>query len=52
VPYVFRRHTESKQAMALRRVMFRGVTKVCDEWDLACAACNLRRLRARGVAAA
>jgi len=24
--------------MTLRRFMFRGVTKVCDEWDLACAA--------------
>jgi len=24
--------------MALRRFMFRGVTKVRDEWDLACAA--------------
>jgi len=24
--------------MALRRFMFRGVTKVCDEWDLTCAA--------------
>jgi len=38
VPHVFRRHAESKQAMALRRFMFRGVTKVRDEWDLACAA--------------
>jgi len=26
--------------MALRRFMFRGVTKVRDEWDLACAACG------------
>jgi len=24
--------------MALRRFMIRGVTKVRDEWDLACAA--------------
>src|SRR5437899_3129846 len=35
VPHVFRRHAESKQAMALRRFMFRGVTKVRDDWDLA-----------------
>jgi len=32
--------------------MFRGVTKVRDECDLACAALNRRRLRARGGAAA
>jgi len=38
VPHLFRRHAESKEAMALRRFMFRGVTKVCDEWDLTCAA--------------
>src|SRR5207244_12883187 len=38
VPHVFRRHAESKRAMALRRFMIRGVTKVRDEWDLACAA--------------
>jgi len=38
VPHVFRRHTESKQAIALRRFMFRRVTNVRDEWDLACAA--------------
>jgi len=38
VPHVFRRHAASKQAMALRRFMFRGVTKVRDEWDLAGAA--------------
>ena len=38
--------------MALRRFMFRGVTKVRDEWDLALRRLNLRRLRARGVAAA
>jgi len=38
VPHVFRRPAESKQAMALRRFMFRGVTKVCDEWDITCAA--------------
>src|SRR5207245_3911037 len=30
----------------------RGVTKVRDEWHLPCAALNLRRLRALGVAAA
>jgi len=51
VPHVFRRHAESKQAMGFRRFMFRGVTKVRDEGDLACAALNRRR-RARGVAAA
>ena len=38
--------------MGFRRVIFRGVTKVRDEWDVPCAALNLRRLRARGVAAA
>jgi len=38
VPPVFRRHAESKQAMGFRRFMFRGVTKVRDEWDLTCAA--------------
>jgi len=36
----------------LRQFIFRGVTKVRDEWDLPCAALNLRRLRALGVAAA
>ena len=49
---VFRRHAEIKQAMGFRRVIFRGVTKVRDEWDLPCAALNLRRLRALGLAAA
>ena len=38
--------------MGFRRFIFRGVTKVRDEWDLPCAALNLRRLRALGVAAA
>jgi len=38
VPRVFRRHAESKQAMGFRGFMFRGVTKVRDEWHLACAA--------------
>jgi len=52
VPHVFRRHAESKQAMGFRRFMFRGVTKVRDDGDLACAALNRRRLRAWGVAAA
>jgi len=52
VPHVFRRHAESKQAIGFRRFMFRGVTKVRDECDLACAALNRRRLRARGGAAA
>jgi len=28
----------AKQAMGFRRFMFRGVTKVRDEWDLTCAA--------------
>src|SRR5439155_23682129 len=32
----------------LRQFIFRGVTKVRDEWDLPCAALNLRRLRALG----
>jgi len=33
--------------MGLRRFIFRGVTKVRDEWDLPCAALNLRRAGAR-----
>jgi len=52
VPHVFRRHAESKQAMGFRRFMFRGVTKVRDDGDLACAALSLCRLRALGGAAA
>jgi len=36
--------------MALRRFMLRGVAKVRGEWDLVCAAFNLRRLRAIAVA--
>src|SRR5213082_2497776 len=40
VPHVFRRHAESKRAMALRRFMIRGVTKVRDEWDRTCAGCE------------
>jgi len=38
--------------MGFRRFTFRGVTKVRDEWDLACGALNRRRPRALGVAAA
>ena len=38
--------------MGFRRFTFRGVTKVRDEWDLACAALNRRRLQALGVMAA
>ena len=38
--------------MGFRRFIFRGVTKVRDEWDLRCAALNLRRLRALSVASA
>ena len=37
--------------MGFRRFMFRGVTKVREEWDLACAALKCR-LRALGGAAA
>ena len=33
--------------MGFRRFIFRGLTKVRDEWDLPCAALNLRRLRPR-----
>src|SRR5947208_2674632 len=29
---VFRRHAEIKRAMGVRRFIFRGVTKVRDEW--------------------
>ena len=47
----FRRHAEIKQAMGFRHFMSRGVTKVRDG-DLALRRLNLRRLRARGVAAA
>src|SRR5437764_7414513 len=52
VPHVCRRHAESKQAVGFRRLIFRGVTKVRDGWDVPCAGLNLRRLRALGVAAA
>ena len=38
--------------MGFRRFMFRGLTKCANEWDVACAALNLRRLRVLGVAAA
>jgi len=34
--------------MGFRRFIFRGVTKVRDEWDLPCAALNLRRQGALG----
>jgi transposase len=37
---------EIKHAMGFRRCMLRGYAKVCGEWDLVSAACNLRRLRA------
>lgn len=37
---------EIKQAMGFRRVMLRGRAKVCGEWNLVSAACNLRRLHA------
>ena len=43
-------HAEIKCAMAFRRFMLRGVAKVRGEWDLVCAAFNLRRLRAIAVA--
>jgi len=36
--------------MGFRRLTFRGVTKVRGEWDLVCAAFNLRRLRTFAVA--
>ena len=45
-----RPHAEIKCAMAFRRFMLRGVAKVRGEWDLVCAAFNLRRLRAIAVA--
>jgi IS5 family transposase len=35
--------------MGVRRVALRGVAKVGGEWDLVCAAFNLRRLRALGL---
>lgn len=36
---------EIKATMGLRRFALRGVSKVRGEWDLVCAAFNLRRLR-------
>jgi len=36
--------------MAFRRFMLHGLAKVHGEWDLVCAAFNLRRLRAFAVA--
>jgi len=36
--------------MAFRRFMLRGLAKVHGEWDLVCAAFNLRRLHAFAVA--
>jgi len=51
VPHVFRRHAESKQAMGFRDFMFRGVTKMRDRMGPRLRRLNLRRLRARGVAA-
>ncbi len=36
--------------MAFGRFMLRGRAKVRGEWDLVCAAFNLRRLRAFAVA--
>src|SRR5207244_5841863 len=47
VRHVFRRHAEIQQAMGFRRFIFRGVTKVRDEWDLPCAA--LRRRTGRSL---
>jgi transposase len=45
-----RPNAEIKWAMGCRRFMLRGVAKVRGEWDLVCAAFNLRRLRARAIA--
>ncbi len=45
-----RPNAEIKWAMGCRRFMLRGVAKVRGEWDLVCAAFNLRRLRARASA--
>ncbi len=44
-----RPYAEIKHAMGFRRVALRGVAKVGGEWDLVCAAFNLRRLRALGL---
>jgi len=46
-----RPHAEIKWAMQWRRFMLRGTAKVRGEWDLVCAAFNLRRLRAFALAA-
>src|SRR5439155_960172 len=49
VPHVFRRHAESKRAMALRRFMIRGVTKVRRRKPIACliSACRRKTCRTR-----
>lgn len=41
---------EIKSAMRFRRFALRGAVKVRGEWDLVCAAFNLRRLAARATA--
>jgi len=41
---------EIKAVMGFRRFMLRGVHKVRGEWDLVCAAFNLRRLAVRAAA--
>src|SRR6266581_4109692 len=45
VRHVVRRHAEIKQAMGFRRFIFRGVTKVRDEWDPPAPAAGARRRR-------
>jgi transposase len=47
-----RPHAEIKHTMGFWRFRLRGRAKVRGEWDLVCAAFNLRRLRASGVALA
>jgi len=41
---------EIKAVMGFRRFMLRGVHKIRGEWDLVCAAFNLRRLAMRAAA--
>jgi hypothetical protein len=42
---------KSKGAMRFRRFALRGLAKLRGEWDLVCAAFDLRRLCAHAVAA-
>lgn len=49
-PQAERPHAEIKGAMRWRRVGLRGTANVRGEWDIVCAAFDLRRLCAHAVA--